>query len=686
MTKPPWKKHFSVAEVPFLRHGQVIGDEGVVIDGTTYKQVNVVFEGEHVYLLSQRAILTVTLTPVCNAACGFCYNGITFLPQRRQPLMPMDDAFERVLAFAKAGVLRNISLSGGEPTLNSEQLLHCVRRLRPDFPGFLRVHTNGSRLWDADSSGDLLFERLLSAGVTDVSISRAARLPSDNDRIMRMKSGASLQDDQIATLARAMPDLRLSCFFTADGVSSGARMQEYIEWGQSLGVRRFVFRLNSGIQSRFALPGQFYDGNNDYPGCETRELRDLLHADGFQPGFNRQCEDYDLYELKRDDVHVSVDRSSDVADPDRKIRRLLHMPNGVCYTSWLQSGASLFPEDAHRIALAASQDAKVVPTGGAFPAAMARAPYYRRQSGEDVDLHVHSTLTDGLVPASEMIGRLREAGIGAACFSDHNAVHSKFDLLRSLASQQGLEIPFAATEVSVVYTSPDPDGSVFKCHVLAFGDGIRHPDFQDWMSAANRPRRDHLLTLYNNAVARGVALPPFHRVFRTHDPVDALDEPKQMFTRTPLARAIAEATALSVDQVRAEFLPPISKASNERQPLGMHELLAHARRFGFVTVMAHPGWVRDYSVAGNGSFLGVLEMITKLSAYGLDGVELRHRQNDARQQTSLLNLARSLDLLTTGGSDYHGKPRCSLSAGHRSTRAELARLKDRVSVKELEPA
>ena len=57
-----------------------IGEEGITIDGVFYKNVKIIKSGEFYYIVSDKAVLTITCTAICNARCNFCYNGITFTP------------------------------------------------------------------------------------------------------------------------------------------------------------------------------------------------------------------------------------------------------------------------------------------------------------------------------------------------------------------------------------------------------------------------------------------------------------------------------------------------------------------------------------------------------------------------------------------------------------------------------
>ena len=678
----PTRKYFDPSEAPHLEPGQNFGSAGVEIDGVRYRNFTVAEDNGLLYMVSHRAILTISLTPVCNAACSFCYNGITFFPYSHRLKVNIGEELDRVLRFARNGSVQHVSLSGGEPTLFPELLLTITRRVRAAFPGFVRLHTNGTgllRLVNGAPRAMPLVDLLQEAGLSDMSISRAAIEIGTNERIMKMREGSTISDPELNELAARFPDMRLSCFFTKEGVNSSDEMLRYLEWGLRLGVSRFVFRLSSTIGLLYAIPGAFDECNRNQDYLSTKILRDCLLSHGFTCIQSRQCDDHDFYILARDGIEVSIDRSSDVPDPDRKIRRLLYMPNDVCYTSWLQGGATLFPEETANVVHKLNEGSTMV--RGHFPAAKARAAYYTEREGDNIDLHVHSTLSDGVHPASAVIEKLKSAGISTACFTDHNCVHDRFDQLSNYARDRDVDVSLPGSEISVIYDDPDGNDARYKIHVLVYGDGVRDKAFLKWVAQANEPRRQHLIDLYNAAKATGLCLPEFDEIFRTDDPVRQLDVPKKMYTRSPLAKAISVANGLSVEEAKMRYLPQIEQARNERDLLSVFDLLDSSKKLGFATIIAHPGWVRDYSQDKSGSFDGVLEMILKLSVFGLDGIELRHRQNDDNQRKKLLKLAQSADLLTTGGSDYHGNLRCVLGENS-ATREEFDRLLDRIAAKQ----
>jgi len=90
-----------------------------------------------------------------------------------------------------------------------------------------------------------------------------------------------------------------------------------------------------------------------------------------------------------------------------------------------------------------------------------------------------------------------------------------------------------------------------------------------------------------------------------------------------------------------------------------------------IPVLAHPSWVK-----ANGA--GLLKLCEKLKAEGLAGIEVHYSTHKPQQTAEYLNLARRLDLLVTGGSDFHGLTKPDIEVG-------VGRGNLKVSEKLLEP-
>ncbi|HEX4088950.1 MAG TPA: radical SAM protein [Trebonia sp.] len=345
--RPPGYARAAQADRHVVRR---IGEAGEVIDGTLFRNCTIIRFDGHDYIFSARAILTMVVVAACNAACRFCSNEITFTPSG--PYLTYDERLRRVKDFALLAGVTKIAYTGGEPTLQPQRLYDLMRAMNPGFRRS-RLHTNGSGLFKdvltADGTTRPLLPALIEAGLTGASVSVAHHDRAANEEIMRFKRGwASTPEDALSAVASHRSDAftpRLSCVMSHDGLHTVADILRYIEWGRALGYRNFIFRSCSAIPEEFEKPTAFSSFNNtNYlpidPICEQLGRLPFLRRTYRQ---RKSDSKVDVYQW--DDMTIDVDESSEEQDPDRKIRRLNVMTNGIVYTSWIDPLSVLFGED-----------------------------------------------------------------------------------------------------------------------------------------------------------------------------------------------------------------------------------------------------------------------------------------------------------------------------------------------------
>jgi 3',5'-nucleoside bisphosphate phosphatase len=86
------------------------------------------------------------------------------------------------------------------------------------------------------------------------------------------------------------------------------------------------------------------------------------------------------------------------------------------------------------------------------------------------------------------------------------------------------------------------------------------------------------------------------------------------------------------------------------------DAIAWIRAAGGVAVLAHPTWAK---VSGE----GLHTLLTTLKGAGLGGIEVHYSTHTTRQTTEYLDLAKRLDMLVTGGSDFHGVTKPDIDVG-----------------------
>ena len=267
-----------------------------------------------------------------------------------------------------------------------------------------------------------------------------------------------------------------------------------------------------------------------------------------------------------------------------------------------------------------------------------------------VDLHMHSTASDGAVPPAGVVAAAHAAGLAAIALTDHDTLAGMPEA-RAAGERLGVRV-IAGVELSAA------DESGAETHIL--GLLIARPEpLQHALDIYRIARRARAFAIVERLNALGVAL--------TGDAVLA-QAGDAAIGRPHVARAlVAGGFARDHHEVFDRWLGAGRPAFVEKRRLGIAEACALIHDAGGLAVYAHPG-------AG-----GTRQRVAALAAYGMDGLEIRHPGHHPSDSARLAALADELDLVPSGGSDWHGAVDGSRTIGCMAVPAEwLNRLDARV--------
>ena len=269
-----------------------------------------------------------------------------------------------------------------------------------------------------------------------------------------------------------------------------------------------------------------------------------------------------------------------------------------------------------------------------------------------IDLHMHTTASDGASTPTELVEKCIELGLETIAVTDHDNVTS-FEEVKQLGQEKGLNV------VSGIEISTYRGGAEY--HILGY--------FVD-------PENDALLGLTETILDS--------RVERTHKMIEKLTEMgyplefkdvKKYATgvslgRPHVARAMVDKGYIEKigDAFTKEFIDGGGKAYVEKKNILPVEAIEVIIRAGGVPVIAHP------YIINHGQALGK-EEITRLKDVGLKGVEVYQTKHNKKITKKYKKIAEELDLLITGGSDYHGENSPGILPGDQGmTQAEFDQL------------
>lgn len=242
-----------------------------------------------------------------------------------------------------------------------------------------------------------------------------------------------------------------------------------------------------------------------------------------------------------------------------------------------------------------------------------------------VDLHMHSTASDGTLSPAEVVRRAATVGLGGIALTDHDTVAGIGEAMAE-AERQGLAF-LPGAELS----ADEPGRSV---HLLAYGFDLTDGNLLAFFKEYGADRRRRARDIVGRLRGLGVQL-------RYEDVAEQAGSAAP--TRAHVARALVlHRHVATEDEVFRRFLSRGRPGYVEKRPTPPAEVIDRVHRAGGVVLLAHPG--RTHGPAE----------VRRWAAEGLDGVEIRHPNNPPAVRRRMAALVEELGLLRSGGSDWHG--------------------------------
>lgn len=253
-----------------------------------------------------------------------------------------------------------------------------------------------------------------------------------------------------------------------------------------------------------------------------------------------------------------------------------------------------------------------------------------------IDLHLHSSASDGTDDPDDVVRLAVDAGVTTLALTDHDTTAGWAAAAAAVATMPpGVRLVRGA-EFST--TSPDGRGGHVSAHLLGYLFDPAHPAILADQERLRGERSWRIGVMTERLRADGYDVDPAAIADRTGAPVG----------RPHLGRALVEIGAVdSVGDAFEEFLAKGGKYYEPKADTPIADAVAMIRAAGGVAVWAHP-WARL-----RGDVIEP-EVIADLARRGLAGLEVDHRDHSPEDRGRLRALARDLDLLATGSSDYHG--------------------------------
>ena len=255
-----------------------------------------------------------------------------------------------------------------------------------------------------------------------------------------------------------------------------------------------------------------------------------------------------------------------------------------------------------------------------------------------LDLHLHTTFSDGSLPPAEVVRLAQHVNVSALAITDHDTVDGIPEALTA-GRDVGIEI-IPGIEISSRWRG-------VEAHILGYFIDWMAPSLQERLAVYRASRHVRNPRIVKKLNELGIAI--------TYEEVAALAGPASV-GRPHIARVLMNKNYVtSAKEAFDRYLADGAAAYVPRDLPDPAEAIALIHAAGGVPVLAHPSWL-DRSE-------GIVALCKELKGVGLAGIEVHYSTHRPEQTSHYLNLAKQLDLLVTGGSDFHGVTKPDIEVG-----------------------
>jgi 3',5'-nucleoside bisphosphate phosphatase len=262
-----------------------------------------------------------------------------------------------------------------------------------------------------------------------------------------------------------------------------------------------------------------------------------------------------------------------------------------------------------------------------------------------IDLHAHTTASDGTLSPAELVRLAKLRGLAALAVTDHDTFDG-YDQAVPFAREAELDLVRGIELNSRLNFSNHRDYR--SAHLLGYWPSEQpSTEFVNWLKREREERRSRNRRLVHALQSRGVDI--------------TLEEVEKrggnLTGRVHFARILVEkAYARDHEDAFRKYLGETAPSYIERQSETTENATRRIRAAGGIPALAHPirlSLSRDKE----------RELLTKLKDAGLLALEIYHSEHPPELQAHYRQLADELELLPTGGSDFHGAPKPNIDLG-----------------------
>lgn len=258
-----------------------------------------------------------------------------------------------------------------------------------------------------------------------------------------------------------------------------------------------------------------------------------------------------------------------------------------------------------------------------------------------IDLHIHSTFSDGSMTPSELVALAGRKGLVALSITDHDTMDCVPEALAAGVKENievlpGLELSVMCGETSI--------------HLLGYMFDHNNLKLQEFLVQIQEGRKKRNLKIFGKLIELGVNI---------EREIGLLMANMKQIGRPHIAKILVKKKlAKNINEAFSRYLVPGAPAYVKRPVFKASEAIRVIADAGGLSSLAHPLLIRYENNT-------VETLVDELTALGLDGIEAFYPTHSKKLQQHLVEYAEKNGLICTGGSDYHGnfRPGTYLAGG-----------------------
>jgi len=244
------------------------------------------------------------------------------------------------------------------------------------------------------------------------------------------------------------------------------------------------------------------------------------------------------------------------------------------------------------------------------------------------DLHTHTSASDGELTAKELLDKVKSKGLSTLSITDHDTIDGYIDALDK-SEKMGIEL-IPGVELSTIWKNRE-------VHLLAYGFDPESASLRNLLLRQKRARKLRMREIVHVLNKKGLEV--------DYDEITAYARGANIGRPHAAAVLIKKGYAANVADAFIRYLSMDEILKINTEYTDIESAVRIVKESGGVLSVAHPGPL--YST----------DELKEMILAGIDGIECIHPSHNFNVQKVFTEMAKSMNLLITGGSDFHGSPK-----------------------------